>query len=403
MNNKFIPIILGTDINAYGVARSFHEAYKVKSIALGMKHLPFTANSDIVEVKTFENFDTNEVFKREMENFGREMEGNTLLLISCSDGYTSLLTENSEMLKKYFKFNYISKDLQKKLENKKDFYEICEEYNLNYPNTYIIDKENKDTFKIPFDYPVAVKANDSIEFLHLKFPGKKKAYKANDLNELNQIIQDVYMAGYTGEMIVQDFIPGDHSTMGVLNAYVNSNGEVKMMCFGKCLLDECLPEGIGNYNALVTEDNEELYKMVKNFLEKINYRGFANFDFKYDRRDRKYKVFEINIRQGRSSYYMTAGGCNFVTFLVDDLIDNANKPLYKHVNEGLWLYVDPFVLKNYCNKKDLPRVKELLKKGFGFTMWYKEDKNFKRFLNYWRRRLATIKYYPKFQPEREEI
>lgn len=403
MNNKFIPIILGTDINAYGVARSFHEAYKVKSIATGMKHLPFTANSDIVEVRTFDNFDENEVFKREMEKFGKEMQDHTLLLVSCSDGYTSLLTENAEMLSKYFKFNYISKDLQKKLENKKDFYEICEEYNLNYPATYIIDRENKDSFNIPFDYPVAVKANDSIEFLHLKFTGKKKAYKANNINELTRIIQDVYAAGYSGEMIVQDFIPGDHSTMGVLNAYVNSKGEVKMMCFGKCLLDECLPEGIGNYNALVTENNEELYEMVKNFLEKINYRGFANFDFKYDRRDGKYKVFEINIRQGRSSYYMTAGGCNFVTFLVDDLINNMDKPLYKHVEERLWLYADPLVLKKYCNKEDLPRVKELLKKGFEFTMWYKEDKNLKRFLNYWRRRLATIKYYPKFQPEREEL
>mgnify|MGYP002756971669 CR=1 FL=1 len=403
MKEKFLPIILGTDINSYGVARSFHEAYGIKSIALGMKHLPFTADSDIVDVITFDNFDDNEVFKREMEKFGKERKDETLLLISCSDGYTSLVTENEEMLKNYYKFNYIPKDLQRKLENKKDFYEICEEYHLNYPDTYIISKENVDNYHIPFDYPVAVKANDSIEFLNLKFPGKKKAYKANNENELNQIIQDVYRAGYTGEMIVQDFIPGDHSTMGVLNAYVNTKGEVKMMCFGKCLLDECLPEGIGNYNALVTEDNPELYEMVKNFLEKIDYRGFANFDFKYDRRDGKHKVFEINIRQGRSSYYMTAGGCNFVTFLVDDLIYNEDKPLYTHTREGLWLYVDPFVLKNYCNKEDLPRAKRLLKKGFKFTQWYEKDRNFKRFLNYWRRRLATIKYYPKFQPEREEI
>ncbi|WP_300410353.1 carboxylate--amine ligase [Lagierella sp.] len=403
MTQKFLPIILGTDINSYGVARSFHEAYGIKSIALGMKHLPFTADSSIVEVITFDNFDDNEVFKREMEKFGKERRDENLLLVSCSDGYTSLVTENSDMLKNYYKFNYISKDLQRKLENKKDFYEICEEYDLNYPETYIVSKENKDSFEIPFEYPVAVKANDSIEFLHLKFPGKKKAYKANNENELNQIIQDVYRAGYTGEMILQDFIPGDHSTVGVLNAYVNTKGEVKMMCFGKCLLDECLPEGIGNYNALVTEDNPELYQMVKNFLEMIDYRGFANFDFKYDRRDGKHKVFEINIRQGRSSYYMTAGGCNFVTFLVDDLIDNVDKPLYKHTEEGLWLYVDPFVLKNYCNKDDLPRAKKLLKRGFKFTQWYEKDRNFKRFLNYWRRRLATIKYYPKFQPEREEI
>ncbi len=400
---NFIPIVLGTDINAYGVARSFHEAYGINSIALGKQPLPFTQNSKIVEVFTFDNFDTNEVFAKKMVEVAEKYRdtGKKLLLISCSDGYTSLITENRELLEKYYLSNYVPLELQKQLENKKDFYEICEKYGLNYPNTYVISRDMRNDYEIPFDFPLAVKANDSIEFLNLEFEGKKKAYKANDKEEYDKIISDVYNAGYTGELIVQDYIPGDHSTMAVLNAYVDSKGEVKMMCFGKCLLDESLPEGIGNYNALVTQDNPEIYKMAKKFLEDINYRGFANFDFKFDSRDGKYKVFEINIRQGRSSFYMTAGGCNFVTYLVDDLINNDNKDIYYHKEEKLWLYVDPSVLRKYVNPKDRDYANKLISKGFTFTQWYKKDRNLKRFLNYIRRRIGTMRYYPIYQPGRD--
>lgn len=37
---------------------------------------------------------------------------------------------------------------------------------------------------------------------------------------------------------------------------------------------------------------------IKNLLEGTGYSGWADCDLKYDKRDGKIKIFEINIRQG---------------------------------------------------------------------------------------------------------
>ena len=51
MKEKFLPIILGTDANAYGLARSFNDKYNIKSLAIGSFPLRETRNSKIMDVK----------------------------------------------------------------------------------------------------------------------------------------------------------------------------------------------------------------------------------------------------------------------------------------------------------------------------------------------------------------
>ena len=134
--------------------------------------------------------------------------------------------------------------------------------------------------------------------------------------------------------------------------------------------------------------------MVKSFLESIEYRGFANLDFKYDVRDKTFKAFEINIRQGRSSYYMTAAGNNFVRYLVTDLIDEEKDDYKDFTDEHLWYITSKYVLKNYTGENDRKKIIGLLKENkTSYGLSYGSNFNMYRFWVALRRKLSTTKYY----------
>lgn len=108
--------------------------------------------------------------------------------------------------------------------------------------------------------------------------------------------------------------------MRVLNAYVDHDHHVRMMVLGHVLLADPTPEAIGNYAAIIPDYNEGFCLKIKSFTESIGYEGVANFDIKFDPRDGEYKLFEINLRQGRTNFFVTLNGFNLAEYFVDDLV-----------------------------------------------------------------------------------
>lgn len=356
----FIPVLLGSDINVYGMARAFHEAYGIRSKAFAGFQLSPTKYSKIVDVTVVPHFSDKDVFERALVDYARQQNAQQgeakLLLIPCGDVYTDLISQTQEALRKYYAFTTIPFELNRALSYKDSFYRLCEKYGLSYPKTVTYtaqDVVNGAYRRCPIrcaeGKPIVMKPADSEQWLSIDFPGRKKAFIIGSQSEFEHLIEASYAAGYTGTMVVQEFVPGDDSNMRVLNAYVDQHHRVRMMFLGRPLLEDPTPQSIGNYAVIAPDYNVELFAQAKAFLEAIDYSGVANFDIKYDASDGTYKFFEINLRQGRSSYFVTLNGFNLAQYFAQDLIDDEPSDGKTTLGAGskLWMEVPKSIFRRY--------------------------------------------------------
>ncbi len=360
----FQPLLFAGDINIYSVARAFSEAYGCVAKGYGKAQSIFCMDSNILDYSCEPKADEPETFRRLVEAFAAENSDKTVILMGCGDSYVELASRFRESLPANVIAPYIDVELMHRLQNKELFYDLCEKTGVDYPDTFVHRPEMGADFELPFGGPFIVKPSDGIEYWKHPYPTQKKVYKLETFNEVRSVLGDIYGSGYGGTVIIQHFIPGDDSFMRVLTCYSDRNGKVRMMCLGHVLLEEHTPHGIGNHAVILTETDKELMERYRALLEDLGYVGFSNFDIKFDSVDGKFKAFEINTRQGRSNYYVTASGANIARYVVRDRIDGAELPVELVESDSLWMVTPHKVAFDYV-KGDAykARMRELIAAG----------------------------------------
>ncbi|MGM9661738.1 MAG: ATP-grasp domain-containing protein [Oscillospiraceae bacterium] len=381
-NVEFLPIILGGDITTYSLARSFHEEYGIKSVAVSMLKSIMISHSSIIENIVVPDMDTEEHFVERLVDIAKRYggSGKKLLLMACGDWYVRMIVENREELEKYYVVPYIQEELLNRLVLKDSFYSICDEVGVPYPRTFVYDCQDPQPLDFDFPYPVIAKPASSAAYHYAKFEGKKKVFRMNTEEELTEMLRKLRASGYDYKFLIQDTIPGLDYNMRILTCYCDRHGKVRFMSSGHVLLEDNAAMGVGNPVAIINDVNREIMEHAKRLLEHVGYTGFANFDIKYDSRDGSFRFFEINTRLGRSNFYITGSGFNAVKWIVDDLIyekDFDEEPVIADNEDSLYTVVPKDVLMNYVKDPALrERVDELWRKGCAHDpLSYKGERN----------------------------
>ena len=394
----FQPLLFGGDINVYSVARAFHEAYGVKSIAFGKFAATFPcAFSAIIDYRPCLENEDPQVFLQNVKNVAAECPDRTVLVIGCGDSYVKLAAHLKDRFPSNVRCNYISGELMDRLTDKEQFYALCDQYGIDHPATFVYSGEMGHNITLPWGPPYVAKPADGVAYWATGHRELKKVYICQSREELLAALDEVYAAGYPGKMILQEFIPGDDTYMRVLTNYSDTRGKVKLMCLGHVLLEEHSPHGIGNHAVIITEHDEGLCGKIRGMLEDIGYVGFSNFDIKYDSRDGRYKAFEINCRQGRSNYYVTGAGHNIARLVVEDRIEEKELPFTMTENRSLWRMVPKRVAFKFTPKRYHQEMRALIRAGADHhSLVYTGDSSLKRRLRVCKNHLGNIKRFDRY-------
>ena len=396
---RLVPVILGADILGYSYVRCFHETYGINSIVLASMNVKATSSSRFCDYRIVEGVDDDERLMAYLEKLGRELvqQNKVGLLVGSGDWYARILSRNKEHLSQWFVVPYIDFDLLDRLTQKEYFYNLCEKLDIPYPRTWTFDcADSNETIDVnAFTYPLIAKPSNSARYHYAEFPGKKKIFEIYEPAELQRVFDELKKSCYDRELIVQEFIPGPDDGLRSITVFMDEHSEPVMTCSGRVVLQDHAPTAIGNPVCIMSDRIDGAIEDACRMLKHEGYRGFANFDVKYDPRDGVYKFFEVNTRPGRNTFYVNLAGSNFVRLLVEDFV--MHRKLERQDATGRFLYacVPAYVVKRSVEDPALrAEVLKMYKEGLAsFPLFYKADSLAHRF---W----ATLTYYnqiPKFK------
>jgi predicted ATP-grasp superfamily ATP-dependent carboligase len=144
---------------------------------------------------------------------------------------------------------------------------------------------------LDLEFPLVVKPAIST---HLSAATKKKAYRANDREELRRYYREMAAIMDPGEILIQELIPGRGANLFSYFGFFRGGKAVAGYCAQR---PRQHPMEFGRASTLaVTVNIPELEALGEKLLSGIGYSGLAEVEFMYDPKHARFELLDINPR-----------------------------------------------------------------------------------------------------------
>lgn len=312
-----------------------------------------------------------EGFKEFLIEYARKQESKPVL-IPCADPYVEFVDKYLTELREYFLIPQKEQGLYTKAMNKEALSILASENGVLIPETVRTNEENFiEKVEQTIKYPCLVKPVDSPAFVS-RF--RKKLFKVFNREELEASLKMASEANL--EVIIQRIIPGFDDHMYTFDAYLDQNSKVTHWV--TCQKFRQYPINFGASVYTGQRYVPELYEIGAKFLEAINWKGFAEIEFKKDAETGKYYLIEINVRITNLNNLLFKSGVNIPYITYMELTEGVIKPyaVTNDTNLVFWYAFEDFLaVRGYIKTKQLTR-RQVFKSYFkpkAYAIWDLSD------------------------------
>jgi predicted ATP-grasp superfamily ATP-dependent carboligase len=223
---------------------------------------------------------------------GRRIGGSPVL-VAADDTAQAFVSENDEALREVFRFPHQPAGLTDHLYSKRGLHELCLEHDVPVPRTAFpqnIDEAREEIERATF--PLLLKPIDNVRFQQRTGTRMVIARDAAEALNAYERFEDPAAPNIT----LQEYIPGPSAAVWVFTGYFDGHSDLAFGAGGTKLRQYPVRTGTTCFGDV--RSNPQMEAATTRFAKALGYRGVFDCGYRYDARDGRYKMLDVNPRVG---------------------------------------------------------------------------------------------------------
>jgi predicted ATP-grasp superfamily ATP-dependent carboligase len=229
----------------------------------------------------------------QLSRIGRRLPRRSIL-VPTDDEAAILVAEHAHVLAEWFRFPRQPSTLPRSVASKQSLYHLCRRLGVPCPEAAFPSSEQDLLgFVERASFPVMLKAVEP--WLFGRRTGLRSTLLLRTPDELVEVFRG--LQGRPGSRVMlQDYIPRGVAEDWIVHGYCDAGSRCRVAYTGVKL--RAYPPDAGLTTLGRCAANPSLLAQVQAMLERLEYRGILDMDWRLDRRDGQYKLLDFNPRVG---------------------------------------------------------------------------------------------------------